>query len=382
MTIDRLAIAMWMSAGLLVTSACGDDGGAETQAGSSDSSGDAPESSSTTDDPPPTTSASESSGTESSESSAEASSTDTSAGTSTDTGTDTGSSDTTDGADSSTTVLTVASESSTDSTGNTDELPDIDMTLVATNIQDSTYTETRNFAEDDCALAEACVGAAGQRRLLRFDTITPNVGAADFIVGNPTDNPENFEYGACHMHQHFVGFANYRLLDGDGNVAATGHKQSFALIDLAQFLDDAGPGKYPLNDGTQGITVGWADIYGAVLDCQWIDITGVAAGDYQLEIEINFDQLIVESDYANNLILIDVSIDESDPLPPVVPDEWTCDPNWYGVDDGCDCGCGALDADCANPTVDACQFCGYPGSCNPGDRDCSELQDNNNALCE
>jgi hypothetical protein len=179
-----------------------------------------------------------------------------------------------------------------------------------------------------------------------------------------------------------VGFANYRLLDGEGRVAATGHKQSFALIDLAPFLEGAGPGKYPLGDGTQGITIGWADIYGSVLDCQWIDITGVPAGDYQLEIEINFDQLIVESDYSNNLILLDVSFDESDPPPPEVPDEWTCDPNWYGIDDGCDCGCGALDPDCANPTVDACEYCGYRGSCNPGDMDCSDVQDNNNALCE
>ncbi len=29
-----------------------------------------------------------------------------------------------------------------------------------------------------------------------------------------------------------------------------------------------------------------------------------------------------------------------------VPDGWTCDPGWYGTNDGCDCDCGAEDPDC------------------------------------
>jgi hypothetical protein len=47
---------------------------------------------------------------------------------------------------------------------------------------------------------------------------------------------------------------------------------------------------------------------------------------------------------------------------------WTCDPGYYGTDDGCDCGCGTNDPDCA-PGIgctsadccDAgnCQGCGY-----------------------
>ena len=364
----RLATGATAGLFLLATTGCpGDDGGDDTNAGSS-SSGE-PTDTSADDDPSVTVtmSASESS-TESSSSGVVADSS-----SSGDSGTTESSSGGSESSDSS------GSESST---GTADELPDIDMLAVATEIQESAYTMTRNFGDNDCALEEMCVDAAGARRLLRFDTITPNVGNADFIVGNPDDNPENFEFGACHGHFHFISFANYRLLAEDGTVAATGHKQSFALIDLAQFLPDAGPGQYPLPDGTQGISMGWADIYDSVLDCQWIDITDVAPGDYQLEIEINFDQLIVESDYTNNIITVDVTIDDSDPPPPMVPDEWTCDPSWYETDDGCDCGCGALDPDCPNPTVDACEYCGYEGSCNEGDMDCSEIQMNNNALCE
>ena len=37
----------------------------------------------------------------------------------------------------------------------------------------------------------------------------------------------------------------------------------------------------------QGIQAGWADVYGAHLDCQWIDVTDVPAGIYTLEIEVN-----------------------------------------------------------------------------------------------
>ena len=46
-----------------------------------------------------------------------------------------------------------------------------------------------------------------------------------------------------------------------------------------------------------------------------------------------------------------------------VPADWACNPRYYGADDGCDCGCGALDADCspgcAEPgcTDASCEFC-------------------------
>ncbi len=60
--------------------------------------------------------------------------------------------------------------------------------------------------------------------------------------------------------------------------------------------------------------------------------------------------------------------------------EWTCDPDYYGTDDGCDCGCGMLDPDCANATVDACDYCDDEGSC--GTTDCSTIDPANNAVCE
>lgn len=32
-----------------------------------------------------------------------------------------------------------------------------------------------------------------------------------------------------------------------------------------------------------------------------------------------------------------------------VPDEWTCNPSFFNVQDGCDCECGAPDPDCLVP---------------------------------
>ncbi|MBI1948188.1 MAG: hypothetical protein HYS27_21035 [Deltaproteobacteria bacterium] len=38
------------------------------------------------------------------------------------------------------------------------------------------------------------------------------------------------------------------------------------------------------------------------------------------------------------------------------PAEWTCNAGYYGSDDGCDCGCGAADPDCATATLASCRY--------------------------
>lgn len=47
---------------------------------------------------------------------------------------------------------------------------------------------------------------------------------------------------------------------------------------------------------------------------------------------------------------------------PDAPAQWTCAPEYYG-DHTCDCGCGVFDIDCADATVDACDYCDDAGSC-------------------
>jgi len=239
----------------------------------------------------------------------------------------------------------------------------------------SIYTQTLSFTEQSCQFVDGCLGGVGERRLLRFDTITPNLGDADFYVGNHNNHPELFEQSECSMAWLFVNYARYRLLDESGAEVGHGHKSAFALIDLAPFTMDAGPPQYGFGED-MGISVGWADIYDAGLDCQWVDITDVPAGQYTLELSINPDHVIEESTYDNNILQLAVTIEDGGDLPGPPP-EWVCPAEFFGTSDGCDCGCGALDPDCADATVESCDFCMAPGCAN----DCSEIDPTNNAVC-
>ncbi|MEZ4319043.1 MAG: lysyl oxidase family protein [Myxococcota bacterium] len=167
---------------------------------------------------------------------------------------------------------------------------------------------TETFPADDCALVEGCIEAAGQRTLLRFDTTTPNTGNGHLHLGDPGDslNDGLFEYSDCHGHYHFNSYAQYFLKDSDGNVVADGHKQAFCLIDFEPYTQNAGPSNYSC--GYQGISRNWADTYYSGLDCQWIDVTDVPPGTYELTIELNFEQVLAESDYTNNIASVPVTI--------------------------------------------------------------------------
>jgi hypothetical protein len=48
---------------------------------------------------------------------------------------------------------------------------------------------------------------------------------------------------------------------------------------------------------------------------------------------------------------------------PAPPHAWRCSPRLYGDGIQCDCGCGAIDPDCASSSIDACDSCDDPGSC-------------------
>lgn len=166
-------------------------------------------------------------------------------------------------------------------------------------------------ADDSCLLVEGCVNGTGWRTIMRFDTMTPNIGSQDLALGVPANEPDVFHYSDCHEHYHFDEYASYELSDGDGLVA-TGHKQAFCLIDLVPWAWAGEAGTYDCSN--QGISRGWADIYQSDLPCQWIDVTDVAPGDYMLHVAVNrarADQalpLLNERDYANNAVDVAVSI--------------------------------------------------------------------------
>ena len=172
----------------------------------------------------------------------------------------------------------------------------------------SWVVEEKYFNRRHCAVLEGCINKHGTRKLLKFNTTTPNHGPGDLFLGNPKKSPTMI-FSDCHQHYHFEDYADYRLLDMRGNLVARGHKQAFCLVDLWRPPGSSGPRNPKFPDcGFQGITAGWADIYHRDLDCQWIDVTDVPDGRYVLEVHVNPARVIPEADYSNNVARTEVCI--------------------------------------------------------------------------
>lgn len=175
-----------------------------------------------------------------------------------------------------------------------------DLQLVARLMADTWVVSSETFPDNDCAVIEGCVGGPGRRLLLRFDTVTANLGAGDLHVGAPPDagvSNDMFVWSQCHMHHHVTRYASYELLGPDGAVF-TGRKQSFCLEDVKRITPGLPARGYTCLN--QGISRGWADAYTRGLACQWIDITDIPSGEYTLRITVNPDHTLIESDYSNN----------------------------------------------------------------------------------
>ena len=183
-----------------------------------------------------------------------------------------------------------------------------DLQFVPEAMTGTVAVDVAEFAADDCAVTEGCVGASGRRKLLRFATVTANLGSGDLIVGLPPPAGESndvFQWSPCHMHHHFLNYASFELVDGASHVV-TARKQSFCLEDDRPIVLGAQSHGYSCKN--QGISRGYADVYGSDLACQWIDITGLAPGAYTLRMVVNPLHTIVESDTTNDVFSVAVSL--------------------------------------------------------------------------
>lgn len=234
-------------------------------------------------------------------------------------------------------------------------LPDI--SIDGEYLTNTLSVELVDFSDNSCSFQEGCIGATGQRKLLRFSLKTPNTGEGDLFLGDPFGN-DLFEYSPCHDHYHFKGYAEYRLLDANDVEVAYGHKQAFCLLDYAPLSQGAPAAQYDCQ--FQGISAGWSDIYESNLPCQWVDVTDVAAGTYKLVVRLNYEHTLIESDYTNNEQTFNLEIlPESCPQGCREVDPMCCaagDPCGWGSDGSCDCG-GFYDWDA--------QDCSYCLSCEP-----------------
>ena len=172
-------------------------------------------------------------------------------------------------------------------------------------------------------------------RWLRFSAIIVNVGAGPFqargyqadgvgdleidqqfytsgaIASHPTAAKMYFG-GDGHNHWHVRDLEQY-VLDGANNSRRYGEKHGFCFWDNYRY-NTALPG-YPTNavynstnscrtqtGGTvmMGLSIGWGDIYPASITDQYINITGLPAGEYTITATADWSNWFTESNETNN----------------------------------------------------------------------------------
>lgn len=203
----------------------------------------------------------------------------------------------------------------------------------------SAFVSMETFTDTDCSVVEGGV-TSGTHRLLRFDSQIGNVGSVDLVLGYPPDCGNLYVFDPCHGHYH-VNFATvYRLWTTAGYdqwvtqrdmtrpmsdpynaslldaAESTGqlirsHKQGFCFIDSVRL---GGTPAFTKNEfgvrvstshfqhcyNNQGLTAGYGDLYGALLDGQFFVVDTVAPGWYVIEVQANPEQILPESSFTDN----------------------------------------------------------------------------------
>lgn len=128
-----------------------------------------------------------------------------------------------------------------------------------------------------------------------------------------------------HAHWHLLGFERYtlRALTPDGTVLRRDRKTGFCLGDrydarpgtrapgepaTPRWQEECGRSLPGLRQIEEGISVGYGDDYFPVLEGQYLDVTRVPEGRYELMHAVNVDRRLQESDYRNNAASVIVEI--------------------------------------------------------------------------
>jgi lysyl oxidase len=149
----------------------------------------------------------------------------------------------------------------------------------------------------------------------------------------PTANSMYYEPAAMHQHWHLMGFERFELRAPGGGTLVTDRKNDFCLGDRYASPDAATLAHAVPDDDTpqgrlgarlaanmcqmrnprtltvmEGISVGRGDDYRFGVDFQWLDITTIPSGTYDVVNTVNSDHTLLESDYRNNSSSIAISV--------------------------------------------------------------------------
>ena len=247
--------------------------------------------------------------------------------------------------------LATEDDGSCDLEGSNCPMPDLLMDVGALK---SSMTIRQETNDDECLINEGCMRGYGVRDVINFRTVIANIGDADYFIGQPEENPDQFDYDNCHNHYHYGGYAEYVLYDEYGQYIPIGFKNGFCVIDLNCPSQDM----YQYSCNYMGISAGCTDIYDSYLACQWIDITDVPDGNYTFVTRVNWDNAPdalgqLERDTLNNWAQVCINLDRSTGFLQMVQID-DCDPyldclgNVYGkaqVDCKGDCNGSAIRGD-------------------------------------
>jgi hypothetical protein len=192
------------------------------------------------------------------------------------------------------------------------------------------------------------VASNGEKRL-RFTTQIANLGPGPFEVyakrpntdtanmavfqrvhntaggyrSIPVSGTHAFYSGDGHNHWHIFKMQEFEIrklnADGtEGSIAGSGAKTGFCFWDNTVYnlaLPNARQSPRYKGCGTEtslsikiGVSVGWADTYGANLAYQWIKINGLPDGKYKVRVRTDPKNWFVESVESNNSISTTVKI--------------------------------------------------------------------------